>query len=591
MNDIKPLTPNNRDRIISILNTPITPENFTNYASSALSNVITALHEVYEKSPVFKKKAYDKSVEDEILASLGFSGRSIIDTLAEKIEQASQVDRVVNLAMGSPVETSESRKIELVLYILLTEFGVDFNDQNQFEIDRGYLVPNQKRTEPYYIITVPVVNSTILVANDKNADTYIFDNKRLRENKIFSAKIKQMSASEDEIETLLSDLPGIGIVIPAKANFASYMMPAIKAAVYDDFINFETAKYDKEHKVALLKNKPIESMPQGYSFFFDLANSLGISTNALNSIIDSISENLGEIKLFKLFIGRIEPCLSPEQQATIRNVQASYGLIPTGFVSVPGFMHNLGINSRIFNVLTNSLIEKIGKIEKYRLNVGGIEDCLSPEQQQMINNAYNNFQMIPNGYVSLSSFAQAKNITLAELNKLIRNQLGSSSEVEMYRMPMGRIEECLSPEQQSALSNTDNDGEGLPQGYVPMTTFSQNLGINDEILTKIIISAGNSFGSISKFQVNLGKVESCLSPDQQQIIRQLYEKYPEMPAGYTPLSIFSASGGHENQVVDRMIEALGEQLGDINLYKTPIGKIDRCLSPNQQQMLNELLNL
>ncbi|NBO36790.1 hypothetical protein EBU91_04570, partial [bacterium] len=508
-----------REEIISALNTPITPENLSKYIPNALSEILTTIHNFYDKSQSLKNRPYDKIVEDEILTQLGFSGLPIIDILAGKIDQLAQIDNLVATFRSKTDGDSIHKKIELVLYILITEYSIDFNDQNQFEIERGYLIPGNKIIDPYFIITVPVINATFLVSNYELADTYVFDNKKLKENRIFSDKIKQITISEIEIDKLLDSTPGVGICIDSKLNLASNILPAIRAAVFSDLINFYSDKYDKSHEVALLKNKSIENIPQGYSFLFDLANSMGITIDSLNSLIESVPDKIGEIKLYRLYIGKIEPCLSPEQQSLIRDLYTSTPLVPEGYTSLYGFINNLGINDKILTLLTNSLYGKIGKISKYRLSSGGIKDCLSPQQQKIITEAYNNFPLIPSGYVSFSSFAQSKNISLPELNKLIRNQLGSSIEVKMFRLPIGRIEECLSKEQQILLNQTNDITNDLPQGYVTMTTFAQNMGINDEILTKMIISVGNRFGSISKFRINLADSVSCLSPQQQEIIK------------------------------------------------------------------------
>lgn len=577
-----------REKIISILSTALTTENYSNYASDALSAVIMTLHEVYESTDEYKGREYDKSIEDEILNKLGFASDLIIESLAVKIEQISSVDAIVEPMLGTE-DASKPKKLEVALFILASEFGVDFHDQNQFEIRRGYLLPNQDRTEPYCIVTSPVVNVTMLVCNDHNSDIYVLDNKKLRENKIFSEQIYQMSSSEDEIKNLIESIIGVGVTLPATKQLAPQLMSAIKAAIYSDLENYEMPKYDKSHDVCLLKNKTIQEMPEGYVFLFDFASSLGLSQKAMRKLLDSVAEEMGEIKLYKLYIGSVQPCLSIEQQNILKGIYDNLALIPQGYMSVAGFISNLGIDEQTYSKMLSSYTEYFGPILEYRLNSGGIDQCLNPKQQEILKDIYNKYPQMPADFTPIDTLAKQISINESALRKKIKN-IDNFGEMNFYRLPIGRIQECLSTEQVKLVSKEDESTK-LPKGYMSLSLFAKNLGISEDGLTQIIISNADKLGAISKYEVDLGKLESCLSSEQQEIIRTSYESFPAMPDGFQPVSIFAASGSHDKAVVDRMIEALDGHMGEIKLYKTNTGKIENCLSTEQQKTLADLLKL
>lgn len=332
-------------------------------------------------------------------------------------------------------------------------------------------------------------------------------------------------------------------------------------------------------------------MPAGYVFLYDFANTLSLSQTALNSLINSIADKLGEIKLYKLYIGRVEPCLSIEQQTILKSLYDSFPSVPSGYMSVAGFIDTIGIDESMFHKLVNSYSGLFGPVVKYRLRSGGIDDCLNPKQQEIVRNAYNQFPAIPAGYIALSALSKSLGKDIVGIKKIIKDIGDDFGEVKSYRLPIGRIEECISSEQLKFLNDNHTEASSLPTGYIALSAFARNMGISQDALSEIVIASANELGPINKYELTMGRVESCLSPEQQQIIRTSYDKYPSMPEGYQSVSIFAASGSHDKSVVDRMIEALGDHIGEIKQYRTLTGKIESCLNPDQQHILNDLLKL
>jgi len=580
-----------RDRIISILNRPLKPDNFKNYALDALSELITYLHQIFESSDEYKGDEYNSSIENDILVKLGFAGDQIIENLSIKVEQIANILQLSGSILNHDSISDDNHKIGAAIFLLVSEFGVNISDKNQFEIRKGYSLPSRDMGSPYCIISAPVVNVTIVISNDIDNPTFVFNNKKLRENKIFSNEIYNSSYSQEKLASIVDSSIGMGIIITSHDDLIPCLISSIKSSIYHEMDQFHSSKYDKTSPVSLLKNKSIQEIPEGYVFLFDFADRLGINIKILNFLIDSSADKIGEIKLYKLYIGSVEPCLSIEQQNLLKEIYDSFATIPEGYIGVESLKQKLGIDSQTFFKLIESYDGEFGAVIKYKMNSGSIDDCLNPKQIEIINTEYSKYPAKPSNYVAINTLSKQISVDVQTLKKLIKNTGNNFGEIKLFRLPIGKIEECLSPEQVILLTNNQSTSKKIPPGFIPLGQFAKTLGITEESISEIVLRITNELGPIDKYETATLKIESCISPIQQDTIRAAYNKFETIPEGYKAISIFCAENSYEISVVHRMIEALDGHIGDIKKYRTSTGKIEECLSLEQQQQLIDLLKL
>jgi len=582
---------NHRDKIISILSKPLKADNFKNYALDALSELITYLHHIFETSDKYKGYEYNNSIENDILVELGFAGDQIIENLSIKVEQIANILQLSESILNRDNGSDNYHKIGASIFLLVSEFGVNISDKNQFEIRKGYSLPSITMDSPYCIISAPVVNVTIVISNDIDEPTFVYNNKKLRENKIFSNEIYNSSYSQEKLASIVDSSIGTGIIITSQDDLIPCLISSIKSSIYQEMDKFHSSKYDKTSPVSLLKNKSIQEIPEGYVFMFDFADRLGINIKILNLLIDSSSEKIGEIKLYKLYIGSVEPCLSIEQQNLLKEIYDSFAAIPEGYIGVESLKQKLGIDSQTFLKLIESYNGVFGALVKYKMNSGAIDDCLNPKQIEIINTEYSKYPEKPSDYVPINSLSKQLSVDVQTLKKSIKNTGNNFGEIKFFRLPIGKIEECLSPEQVILLKNNQSSLKKIPPGFIPLGQFAKSLGITEESISEIVIRISKELGPIDKFETAALKLESCISPKQQDAIRAAYNNFETMPEGYKAISIFCAENSYEISVVHRMIEALDGHIGDIKKFRTSTGKIEECLSLDQQQQLINLLKL
>jgi len=216
----------------NIIYKKINPEEIDYYAKEALEKLIGLIdltQQTYFNSPLYRDATFqsDKEKEDQILQHFNLGSVGLILDHIFKIEQEiKSIDQVIDNASDTDSmilpndnhsiiienKTSNQPKIKVfpktktTLFVLLKNFSIDFNDQQQFKIEKGNNHPNSFRKSSYYMITLPNLQRTIFVCDeDKNA-TYIINNLKAEEIKLTDLK----DLTKIELGNLLQKYPELG---------------------------------------------------------------------------------------------------------------------------------------------------------------------------------------------------------------------------------------------------------------------------------------------------------------------------------------------------------------------------------------------
>lgn len=317
-------------RLTAAVNEPLTLGNTDTYVDDALKKVIDLVDTVvdkYDAQPGAEwqqlGEANGKEHEDAALAYFELEGiEGILNNLDGKAEEFAAIDRViaqtnkssnvfvppdsapVPQATGSGTgmeKKGKQPKLENLLFVLMNDFGIDPDDSEAVSIVRGSVNPNMMREEPYYQVTVPELDKVILVCDEYENVTFVFNDEWVREQ--VSANHPSENEPErpltdytkEELSKLIKDNPGQGARIMATKNFTANLVNALKGG-------FSQQKLDKPVDTRYLRSlKDLSPVPDGYVTINDIKEELGIDKKS-GSMLQKIARELEEQE--KITIGK-----------------------------------------------------------------------------------------------------------------------------------------------------------------------------------------------------------------------------------------------------------------------------------------------
>ena len=419
-------------RLTAAVNEPLTLENTDTYVDDALEKVIDLVGTVvdkYDAQPGAEwqqlGEANGKEHEDAALKYFGLEDvEAILRHLEDKASQFTAIDRAiaqvnessdvfvppdsapVPQATGSGVgmeKKGKQPKLENLLFVLMNDFGIDPDDSEAVSIVRGSVNPNMMREEPYYQVTVPELDKVILVCDEYENVTFVFNDEWVREQ--VSANHPSENEPErpltdytkEELSKLIKDNPGQGARIMATKNFTANLVNALKGG-------FSQQKLDKPVDTRYLRSsrssKDLPPVPDGYVTTKDMAKELGLKDGTM------LSRLAGELaKKGKITMGvyrseknrRILAFTREDAQIIVDEKRKRTRSIPEGFVGVRDIMNETGVPSYI----VRRTAEKLGLLDK-----AGLPIIFSPSEAEDICAAIGNRQPIPEGYVPVTKFVR-----------------------------------------------------------------------------------------------------------------------------------------------------------------------------------------
>jgi len=221
-----------RDRSDEVLERKITVENINSYVNDAVSDLIRLTDELVES---YKADTTDldpnlsgKEIED--LAYVAYGLPNINDYLGvaqEKIKELEEIDsfieeRVVhinevitppNKDAKMPTHIGEEiyarpgtkNRLKTLLYVL-KESGIDFE---KIQIQEGVVSQEMVRWLSYFSVEVPEIDRLILVCDEEQNASYVFDTEKLKLLGLSISDINRML--KPELNQFIADHPGVGV--------------------------------------------------------------------------------------------------------------------------------------------------------------------------------------------------------------------------------------------------------------------------------------------------------------------------------------------------------------------------------------------
>jgi len=319
-----------KNRLSEAIGRPLTLENTDTYVDGALGAVIKLVDDVvakYDAQPGAEwqqlGEANGKEHEDAALKYFGLEDvEAILRHLEDKASQFAVIDQVIAQANeasdvfvppgSTPVpqatgsgtgmeKKGKQPKLKNLLVMLKGEFDIDPDDPEAVSIVRGSVNTNMMREEPYYQVTVPGIDKVILVCDEYENVTFVFNGEWVREQVNSNRSSKDESArpltdyTKEELSKLIKDNPGQGARIMATKNFTANLVNALKGG-------FSQQKLDKPVDTRYLRSsKDLPPVPDGYVTINDIKEELGIDKKS-GSMLQKIARELEEQE--KITIGK-----------------------------------------------------------------------------------------------------------------------------------------------------------------------------------------------------------------------------------------------------------------------------------------------
>ena len=361
-----------KNRLSEAIDKPLTLENTDTYVDDALGTVINLVEDVvaeYDAQPGAEwqqlGEANGKEHEDAALEYFGLEDvEAILRHLEDKASQFAVIGQVIAQAneasdvfvppdstpipqatgSGTGIEKKGKQpKLENLLFVLMNDFGIDPDDPEAVSIVRGSVNTNMMREEPYYQVTVPGIDKVILVCDEYENVTFVFNDEWVREQ--VSANHPSENEPErpltdytkEELSKLIKDNPGQGARIMATKNFTANLVNALKGG-------FSQQKLDKPVDTRYLRSsKDLPPVPDGYATISEIGEELGVQEEKDKVTIRNIAialEKQGKITRGTYRSRNGRPILAfteKDARLIVEETKRRTAPIPEGYVSVAKF--------------------------------------------------------------------------------------------------------------------------------------------------------------------------------------------------------------------------------------------------------------
>ncbi|NTW61896.1 hypothetical protein HGB25_00555 [Candidatus Saccharibacteria bacterium] len=458
----------------NILNRQLVPEVIDTYADQALNDLVVLVQGATETFASHTKKHFETTRDLETAAFAHYklgNVESILDHIAGLADQIRSIDHVINRAKSidrviSPPDPAGARitegdgsfekkkdvpRLKTTLFVLAHDFGLDINDPEQVSVTSGIVRPDMMRRSSYYCVQAETIDRTILVCDEAENATYVFDSAKLSEANITNDDLLGLTKSEKD--ELLAENPVLGTKLKYTASFVTRLSATICEPGKDPA------------KIARLEAKLHDTylLPQAtddIATMSGIARGLVIDKKIVTQAIGKLKDDLGEV-LPHNFNGSVHSGYTPYQQAVIENHFFDRGMLveeaPEGVIALSAFVkahQTFGYEKAKAAVEELSAApDYFGEVKTYRFKQARVPGFTPAQQDMLLEYLMAKQELIPEapeGYRSMSGLANFLGIDKKTIGSAVKRLGGMKDETETYRF--GKNDGTgYSPEQQARI--------------------------------------------------------------------------------------------------------------------------------------------
>ncbi len=353
---------------------------------------------------------------------------------------------------------------------------------------------------------------------------------------------------------------------------------------------------------------PNEIVPEGYVTLGKLGLDLNSDREVVIRTIKAIGESFGELRAIKIGASSTK-YVSPEQAEMIRSYLTERGFFteqaPEGYMSIGGMANLWGVSH---NALKSALAETIehdsfGEIRRYRFG-SMLTDAFSETQQAAIRQTLTDRDLfqepLPEGYLSIAGMSRELGVDFYSTKNAVDDLGDKLTGIKSYKFPSGRSTPAYSPEQTEMVRRQlESKGffiEKPPEGYYSISGMTKIWNVADKTVVSAIKflqeNYSQNFGEPTVYKFG-SRPNPGYSPEQVEMIRQTLEDRgrfaPLPPEGYHALEGLGRIWGVHPATIQKSINELGEELGEVNRYRFTTTAAD-AYSPEQQALIKTHLD-
>lgn len=607
--------PGQRFDVDAILSRRLSAETIDTYADDALNDLVELVQratDAYKREPT----VHFENGQDQETAAFGYyqlgDVERLLDHIADKSEELRHLDDVIahvpvidrvitppdsgrsvhiQEGDGSYAEKKQQPRLKTLLFILGNEFGIDVNDSDQIRIEKGILPDDVMRRASYHMVDIPSLQRRVLVCDEVENATYIFNDNVLRQHDIDGDAL--LDLTKTDLNNLLEQDPLAGQRLVYSDAFVSDLI--------DTITDPSTSPHSPSEAVSSAEGKYLyPEAPQDYLTMTGMAEARGISRDLIRAAIAAVSDNLGYVGKYKY--GRnIAFGYSPDQQQLIYDACESQGTTaeqaPEGYLSASALGEALGNRKAVFDAVAD-LGSALGEVNLYKFG-NQVVPGYSDEQQQIIMHwldvrGYFS-EKAPEGYLTKEGISKVSGASTDVIEKVIEELGDELGEVSLYKFEHN-IALGYSPHQQGLirqrLAEKSLIGHDAPEGYLTMRGVAGEIGVNARSVKIAIEKLGDELGEVDVYKFD-SHVVPGYSPDQQNRIREyLTERgvFAELaPEGYLSNVGIAKALGMRQAAIDEAIGKVRGRLGDTKVWKFNAKSTVEGFSPDQQDIIRQRL--
>ncbi len=604
-----------KTQLNQILQTPLSTETINDYASGAIHKLIALLGEVIAEYQHQPTQSFDSSaaLEDAAFYYFGLSGiNEILDhvtdiaaeihSLDSTISQAKQVDEVIvppgilELVPNNgntPFEHARLiPKLKSLLFVLANDFDVDVNNPAQLSMIKGPVNENMVRRTSYYLVEIPPIQRKVLICDEENNITYVFDDKILAPAGVTSEQLIKLT--KEELNSLLERHKAGQRVVYSK-NFLANLVSALKNPQVDP------SRTDTAVDLRYL----YPDAPQDVLSVIRIARKFEVGSKVIKDAIEALGPELGETQVYR-FNTKQATGYTEEQQEKIRQYLETRGMLspkpPEGVVALSGLMEALDIPTRpVLQKAIDSLGESLGETKLYKFGPRVVAGY-NPHQQSLIRQYLEEsgyYESAPEGYKTINGVAKELGLAHSVIQQAVEEIGENMGELTIFKSHAGNSY-YLSPAQQELVRNYLNEkglfAPDVPDGYLSILGMAEKYGVDHATITKAIGDLDKALGDVESYRFFSQRARGFSPAQQEVILHHLQERglisdeAPEGTLSFNRLKEHFGLGGDE--ILKKAVSFLQQsgQLGEVRSYRFGTRKKPAIgYTVEQQQIIHEYL--
>lgn len=604
-----------RARLDAILSAPLTPETIDSYAQTALDEVTELITDAAADYAVTPKNVFETAADLETAAAKEYGlgdVDSILDYLSDKSLEISRLSDVIKRGTLKqeviiPTDTQPVRsgysagsfeikaqvpRTKAILFLLKNAFDVDIYNPHELQVTSGIVTKDMLRQTSYVMLSIPKLERTILVCDEEDNATFIFNTKALREIDIEPGLLYRFT--KNELKELLTLREDIGQRLKYTQNFSANMQAAIELP--------QGGLTQREvHETASYLYPPA---PDDVLSVRGMSAAFKVGPLTINRTIDELRNSglLGQGNTYRFGRSSRGVVYDPYEQNVIWTALRERGLFadqaPEGYQTIAGIGRILGIANTAVEATVQRMQDDTIQPELLLLD-GRPQKVYSPAIIGRIASYLESHGKLadkpPEGYMSLARFAQSLHVSPQAIEIAVE-ELGEEDD-QPTRHKFGSIASVsFSPNRQEKikrhLEETGRLTSIAPEGYQTRVGIGQTLGLDPITVGKAITELGDQLGDAHLYKSdNNRRAFNYYAPHQIKMIKEHLsvtgKLIPSAPHGYLSLRGMGKSFGVSPTTIERIIREIPD-LGDAPIHKYR-SQMTASYSPEKQALIKARL--